>query len=357
MGQKILLSCSGAYAIIRESTSAQGSGMRLGKTAIVLLLALAGCSSGDDDAQPAADAQGSDDQGAVQISTKLKGTLYFNYAAPMQAPRVMAIDLRSKRYRVAADGVHANVAGEVIAYVNFCSPLQVQLAVTDEDGFMTPLSDCVERDTISGKSLQGPAITGDGKRIAVLNNELRAAIDRNEDPYGLDAMVGLNKYSATQVFDLDGNVLAEFKDMGPAVWAKDGSLILAGRGGDVGFGIFRADKKLKSVKRIDDGRLKSAVDVMDAHPKDNTIAFVFNGQLFEMPLKSGKPKRLHSHGNMLSGIAYSPSGDQIAIVSTDTLNEAIQMGGGGYPIFVLDDGDIHTIRMPFIIDGPLDWVK
>ncbi|MEL7296635.1 MAG: hypothetical protein AAGJ86_03175 [Pseudomonadota bacterium] len=321
------------------------------------MLALAGCSSGDNDAPQATEGQGNSDQGTVQMSTKLKGTLYFNYAAPMKAPRVMALDLRKKRYRVATDGVHANVAGEVIAYVNFCSPLQVQLAVTDEDGFMAPLSDCVERDTISGNSLQGPAISRDGKRVAVLNNELRAEIDRKEDPYGLQAIAGGNKYSATQVFDRDGNVLAEFKDMGPAVWAKDGSLILAGRGGDVGFGIFRADKKLKKVERIDDGRLRSVVDVMDAHPKDNTVAFVFNGQLFEMPLKSGKPKRLHSHGNTLSGIAYAPDGEQIAIVSRDTLGEAIQMGGGGYPIFVYDDGDIHNIRLPFVIEGPLDWVK
>ena len=132
---------------------------------------------------------------------------------------------------------------------------------------------------------------------------------------------------------------------------------LGGRGGDAGYGLFKADKDLSGAERLDDGRLKSIIDAIDAHPIRDRVSFIFNGAVFEMGLKEGKPKRLHAHGNLLAGVTYSPDGAQIAFISVDTLDEAFQMSGSGYPIFVYDDGDIHTIRMPFVVAGPLDWTE
>lgn len=324
----------------------------------MLVVACTGCSSDTSEADGTAQSQNemqSSDQGSVSISASLKGTLYFNYAQPLEAPRAMALNLKAKNYRVAADGINPSVRGQIIAYVNFCSPLAIQLAVADEDGFMSPLSECVEQEVFSD-SLQGPAISSDGKRVAVLNHKLQGQPDNSDDdPYGLQAMIGTYEYSATQVFDRDGNIVAEFKDLGPATWTTGGELILAGRGGDAGYGIYQAGRDLKSVKRLDDGRMKSTIDAIDAHPKDDRVAFIFNGQLFDMSLKQGKPKRLHAHGHTLGGVAYAPNGKQIAFVSVDTLEEGHQMAGSGYPIFVYDNGDVHSIRLPFVISGPLDW--
>ena len=301
------------------------------------------------------ESKAAEDQGKVRISTRLKGTLYFNYAAPMEAPRAMALDLRKKRYRVVSDGIDPAVGGKTLAFVDFCSPLAVQLAVQDEDGFKSPISECVERDSIGRRDLYGAAVSPDGKRVAVTNFELYGETDKDEDPYGLMSMVGATRYTATQVYNLDGKLLGQFDGYGPATWTKDGQLIIAGMGDDVGYGVFMASKNLKTVKRVDDGRLKGGIQDIDAHPSKNEVVFIHNGQIFEMSLSSGKPKRIHAHGHTLSSLAFSPKGDQIAFISTDTLDEAIQMEGSGYPIFVYDNGDVHSVRLPFVVAGQLEW--
>jgi len=223
-------------------------------------------------------------QGSVTFSKRLSGTLYFTYVAPLEAPRAMALDMKSKKYRVISSGIRPAVEGQTIAYVDFCSPLSVRVAVTDPDGFSNPITDCIERETISGEDYRWPAISPDGKLIAITNFQVEGAIDEEEDPYGLGRIVGSHLYTATQVYDLNGELQAQFNDMGPATWTRNGRLLLAGRGGDVGYGIFEANKSMGSTKRIDDGRLRDVVWAMDAHPKKDQLAFIFNGQLFEMPL-------------------------------------------------------------------------
>jgi len=326
---------------------------------VMFIFGLSACGgSGSDTA--GTQVAGKVDQGRVSMTKKLKGTLYYNFAAPMDSPAAMALDLKKKKYRVVSSGVSASASGDTLAFIDFCSPLSVRLAFSDADGFTSPLSECVDRETITGRDLQGLAMSPDGKKIAVLNHKLRrqpTAKEKKEDPYGLQGIAGGYEYAATQVYDLDGNILAEFAGYGPAAWTKSNRLVLGGMGGDTGYGIYQADKKLKKLKRIDDGRIKDSIWAIDAHPKKNHVAFIFNGQLYDMSLSDGKPKRLHQHGHLLTGLAYSPDGKQIAIVSNDTLDEAIEMGGSGYPIFVYDNGKIHNIRFPYVITGPLDWTK
>lgn len=296
-------------------------------------------------------------QGSVTTSKNLSGTLYFTYADPMEAPRGMALNLKSKKYRVVSSGIRPAVQGQTVAYVDFCSPLSVRVAVADPDGFSNPITDCIERETISGEDYRWPAISPDGKLIAITNFQVEGEIDEEEDPYGLGRIVGSHLYTATQIYDLSGNLQAQFNDMGPATWTKDGRLLLAGRGGDVGYGIFETNKAMNSTKRIDDGRLRDVVSAMDAHPKKDQLAFIFSGQLFEMPLSSGKAKRIHQHGHPLAGLSYSPDGKQIAIISTDNLEEGFDMPGSGYPIFIFDNGRVHNVMLPFSASAPLDWTK
>lgn len=296
-------------------------------------------------------------QGNVTTSEKLSGTLYFTYVDPLEAPRAMALDLKSKKYRVVSSGIRPAVQSETIAYVDFCSPLSVRVAVTDPDGFSNPITECIERETISEEDYRWPAISPDGKLIAITNFQVEGEIDEEEDPYGLGRIVGSHLYTATQVYDLNGDLQAQFNDMGPATWTRNGRLLLAGRGGDVGFGVFESNKAMTSTKRIDDGRLRDAIWAMDAHPKKDQLAFIFSGQLFEMPLSSGKAKRIHQHGHPLAGLSYSPDGTQIAMISTDNLEEGFDMPGNGYPIFIYDSGKVHNVMLPFATSAPLDWTK
>ena len=288
------------------------------------------------------------------ISGSLKGTLFFNRAEPLEAVQVMALDLSSGRFRVAADGGSPSTWGDAIAYLQLCSPLALRLSVTDADGFVNPVSECVKRDNIT-PDFFAPALSPDGKRVAITNT---AIPDPKASDNPLEAWArGKDTYAATQIFDLDGQLVAEFRDMGPATFTRKGELLLAGAGGSAGYGIYRADKALKKTTRIDDGRIKAHINALDASPSNDRVAFVFNSALFEMDLSAGKPKRLHAHGYPLAGVAYAPKGKTIAFVSADPLQESYQMEGPGYSIFVYDEGEIEEIRLPFIPGAPLDWVR
>lgn len=69
------------------------------------------------------------DQSGVFMSARLNGTLYFNDVSPLEAPKAMALDLASGRFRVATDGIHPSVAYEYIAYVHLCSLLSAGRSV------------------------------------------------------------------------------------------------------------------------------------------------------------------------------------------------------------------------------------
>lgn len=328
----------------------------------ILLAGVSLVSACSDSKPPADDISGAQvskavTQGNVTTSKKLSGTLYFTYVDPLEAPRAMALNLKSKKYRVVSSGIRPTVEGETIAYVDFCSPLSVRVTVTDPDGFSNPITDCIERESITGKDFRWPAISPDGKLIAITNFQVEGEIDEEEDPYGLGKIIGSHLYTATQIYDLNGDLKAQFNDMGPATWDRKGHLLLAGLGGDVGYGIFKANKAMNSTERIDDGRLRDEVSAMDAHPKKDQLAFIFNGQLFEMSLSSGKAKRIHQHGHPLAGLSYSPNGKQIAMISTDNLSEGFDMPGSGYPIFIYDSGKVHNVMLPFATSAPLDWTK
>ena len=56
-------------------------------------------------------------------------------------------------------------------------------------------------DPASGKQ---PLFSPDGKLIAITNFQVEGEIDEEEDPYGLGRIVGSHLYTATQVYDLNG---------------------------------------------------------------------------------------------------------------------------------------------------------
>ncbi|MEO0575258.1 MAG: hypothetical protein AAF004_07325 [Pseudomonadota bacterium] len=327
--------------------------MRNDLRAIVLVgltVLLAGCGSDDDASAPTT----SNDTRAS--GSKQSGTLYFERNDPGDYYKVMRMDMRSGRFEVAADGFDASVGNRSMAFLQLCSPLSVRLAVNDEDGFSSPVSECFKLDTIT-PDFYSPAMSRDDALIAVANTAILLPKDQLPDTAAARFGIGDNTYAATQIYRPDGTLVAELRDFGVGAWMRNGDLVVTGQGGDAGFGLYRVDRKFKNPERIDDGRINGAIFSIDAHPKKDAVVFIFNGQIFEMDIDSGKPKRVHSHGFPLAAAAYSPDGKSIIFVSSDPLSEAFETPNTGYNMYILKGGDVEPLILPFIPGGPLDWVK
>lgn len=326
---------------------------------LLLCIGLAACGGSDD--APVAQERAAEKPvagskaGNLRLPAGLKGTLIFERNEPLKRDQVMRMNMRSGRFEVAAEGWDASMGDQSMAFLQLCSPLAVRAAVTDADGFSSPVSECFERDTIT-PDFYRPKMSPDDKLIAVANSAIPLPKDQLPDTAAARYGIGDNTYAATQIYGLDGGLVAELRDFGVGEWTRDGDLIVAGVGGDVGYGLFRVDASFGKPERIDDGRIREEIISMDTHPNEDRVVFIYNGQIFEMDVASGAPKRIHSHGYPLSSVAYSPAGDDIIFVSNDPLDEAIETPGSGYHMFVLRDGDVEMITVPFIPGGPLDWV-
>ncbi|MEO0365589.1 MAG: hypothetical protein AAF265_08860 [Pseudomonadota bacterium] len=319
---------------------------------LAALIAACGGGNNGGDAQSSGD---SSENQTLGVPKGLRGTLIFTRNEPLKATKVMRLDLKRARYEVAADGWDPSMGDDSMAFLQACSPLAVRLAVTDADGFSGPASECFELDTITPDFFR-PKMSPDDDLIAVANTAILLPEDELPDTAAARFGIGDNTYTATQIYNPDGDLVAELRGFTLGEWTRRGRLVVVGGGGDKDHGLYLADKKLKTAKRIDDGRIRGEIVSIDTHPKEDRVVFVYNGQIFEMDIDSGSPKRIHSHGYPLSAVAYSPKGDAIAFVSSDPLDEAMETPGSGYHLYVLRDGEVDTIVLPFIPGGPLDWI-
>ncbi|MEL7311428.1 MAG: hypothetical protein AAFN07_07955 [Pseudomonadota bacterium] len=329
----------------------------LRRSAATVLLGLLAACGGGGDAPDDAEATSRDvaENQTLRVPKGLRGTLIFTRNEPLKATKVMRLNFKLGRYEVAADGWDPSIGENSMAFLQKCSPLAVRLAVTDSDGFSGPASECFELDTITPDFFR-PKMSRDDELIAVANTAILLPKDELPDTAAAQFGIGDNTYVATQIYRPSGELVAELRGFTLGEWTRRGELVVVGGGGDTGYGLYRADKKFKSTERIDDGRIRGEIVSLDTHPKKDRVVFVYNGQIFEMDLNSGSPKRIHSHGYPLSAVTYSPSGDAIAFVSSDPLQEAMETPGSGYHLYVLRDGEVDTIVLPFIPGGPLDWV-
>jgi len=332
----------------------------MGRRVVACALAaamLAACSGGESDGDDRAGGETPSALGPSQawLEKRYAGTLYLESNDPMEAAQLLSVDMRTGRFGVVANGVEPASWGGDLAFVEYCSALAVKLSIQDSDGFTSPISECVELDLIT-PDFFAPQISPDGTLVAVTNTAIPSPAEPGQSALDMWA-AGTATYAGTQVYDRQGRLVQEFRDLGPATWTRSGDFVLAGLGGEtVGFGLFRADMDNGTARRIDDGRLQGPVTALDAHPKADRIAFIHCGALFEMALSDGAPKRTHAHGVPLAGLAYSPDGNAIAFVSADPLDEGIYTEGDGYPVHVFENGTVHEVRFPFIPGGPLAWV-
>ena len=318
-------------------------------TAMLVLSSLAaGCGGSDDNT-------GDGEQQQLSLPRGLSGTLVFERNAPGEAFKVMRLDMRRGRFEVAADGFDASMGSRNLAFLQLCAPLSVRVAVTDADGFAGPVSECFELDTIT-PDLYRPKMHPDDELVAVVNTAIPLPADELPDTAAARFGIGDNTFAGVQIYDVADGLIAELRDYGVSEWTRKGELIATGAGGDVGYGVFRVGKSFESARRVDDGRIKGAIRSIDTHPKKDRVVFIYNGQIFEMDLSSGSPKRIHSHGYPLAAVAYSPDGDAVIFVAVDPLSEAIETPNSGYNLYVLRKGEVENVALPFIPGGPLDWV-
>ena len=325
----------------------------LEKTAVaavaLVVLVAAGCGGDSGEGASAGESQ------SASLPRGLKGMLIFERNAPTEAHKVMRMDLRRGRFEVAADGFDASMGSGSLAFLQLCAPLSVRLAVTDADGFASPVSECFELDTIT-PDFYRPKMHPNDELIAVVNTAIPLPRDELPDTAAARFGIGDNTYAALQIYSVDDGLVAELRDFGVGEWTRDGDLIVSGAGGDVGYGLFRVGRDFESPERVDDGRIKGEIRSIDTHPRKDRVVFIYNGQIFEMDVSSGAPKRIHSHGYPLAAVAYSPKGDAVVFVAADPLSEAFETPNSGYNLYVLRDDEVDVLALPFIPGGPLDWV-
>lgn len=321
---------------------------RLAACGLALAFALSACGGGEDAGRPAGEAAS---EGEGNIEGRFRGRILFESNDPLDAVTVRSINLRNGRIATEAAGRSPNSwDGSEFVFLEKCAPLSSRVSVVDEDGFVNPVTDCREDESIGDGELLSPVISRDGARIAVSDNGI-------PDPTVEHVIIVVRKIIGTHVFDRGGEMLESYSYYGPATWTRRGDLVMAGTGGQAGFGIFSVGSELGEPERIDDGRISSAISAIDAHPSENKVVFVYNRQIWEMDLSDGRPRRLHAHGYPIVHASYGPNGDAVAFVTADPLDEALATPGGGYDFFIYEDGDVHSVNVPFIPGGPLSWVE
>lgn len=312
-------------------------------------LALAACGESD----------GTTEKAGKHGNPRLSGTLLLESNEPLETERLIRLDLATGRYTVEVDGVEGRSASARIVFVQRCGDRGTgeRLAIADGDGFVNPASPC-ENDKLT-TNFHSTAISKDGKRIAAVDTMIvpdakpGASALRNWARKA-DAQQGVRVYTAT------GDLLATFTGYVAPAWTRKGRLIMVGTGesGEAPHGIYAATPDLKSVARIDDGRLNNTIRGLEGHPQADRAAFIYNNQLWEIDLTSGAPQRRLAFDFPLAYAAYSPDGKKLAFVVQDPLDEGTKRAGDGvYFVHVLDGDTVLDVPIDFIPGGPLTWIS
>ncbi len=280
----------------------------------------------------------------------LSGTIILEKDDPMGEHAIMSVNLKSNKIAVEVDGYGPRKVGTNIVFLQTCGDngANLQVAVADQDGFVSKASPCGGYGFSS--AFRSTDISHDGKRIAVHDPDIATGKDST-------GFLTLSN-SGIRIYKTGGDEIGTIIGGAAPVWTPKGELLMVGTGRDkeLGHGIYKADKSLKNTKRIDDGRLNNQVSSLTVHPEGTRVAFVYNGQLWEMNLKTGEPKRLLAHSHEIKYSAYSPDGKKFAFITQEPIDEGIDLGGG-YRINIFDRRQVKPFYINFVPDGPLSWTE
>ena len=307
-------------------------------------LAVAACG----DNSPSPDAEPSARERVTKQAPKhrFKGTITLERVDPYGPRGVVNFSLRSGTYTADATGSQPYRTKDRLVFLRKCGErgISKEVAVQDEDGFanaMSPCSDYGYKATYSQ-----PKLSPNGKLVALYDHEIENG--KKPSGYGIRKIPGIQVYSSKS--KLEGTV---FGLTSPA-FAPNGDLYGTGTGSR-GDGIFKVNRRFSNAERIDDGRLQGASHSLVIHPKGTHALFVNNGHLWEMSLKTGKPRRIHVHSHEIGYATYSPDGTKLAFIARDPLREAVDLPGSKR-ISIFDEGDVIPVAIDFTPSGPLTWL-
>lgn len=289
----------------------------------------------------------------AQSATGLSGQMILGHRDGESGPnRVARLDLATGRVAIELDGYGPRVAAGQIIFFQKCGArgLGARAAVADQDGFTKPIGPC-DRNTILS-NLHNAAPSADLKRFAVVDEKIEA---RSGD-WRARARAGSRRGVLVQ--QAEGDQLGVLIGFDAPAWTRSGDLLMAGDGRAEGapYGIYRAAPDFSRADRIDDGRLNNRISSIVVAPSDDRVAFIYNGQIWEMRLSDGAPKRRLAYERPIAVVGYAPDGEKLAFIVENTLRERLQRNAGSYFVHVLDGGTVIDLPVRFKPFGPISWI-
>ena len=258
---------------------------------------------------------------------------------------VVSLDLPTRNVSVLATGQKPIMIDGDLIFQQRCGKSGTQIAIQDEDGFLNTLSPCFKRQISYSNA---PAVSPDKKSFVTYHSQAEA---------GSRGLGLTHKAPALEIFKGE-NAVAKLFGYNAPTYSADAVLYAAGVGEDkregAPYGIYRVAQDLSSATRIDDGRINSPIRSLSIHPNGTHALFVMNGQIWEMDISTGAPKRLLMHRFEIFNVAYSPDGQSMVFVVRDPNAEKISMKGG-YRIHIYDREKTTPIFTGFPPEGPLSW--
>ncbi|HEY8534801.1 MAG TPA: hypothetical protein VIL25_00060, partial [Vicinamibacterales bacterium] len=153
------------------------------------------------------------------------------------------------------------------------------------------------------------------------------------------------------VTDRQGNLIVYYEGFYDPEWLLDGRLAMMGTQCR-NAGVWLTNAQLNNAARIDGGRVGTPASAPAASPNGRTLAFVWNGQVWALPLDgAGELTQLTQLPRAAASAAWSPDGRMMAILMFDITmpTRAIALMRVG------DPGSVTYRELPVYPYGPISW--
>jgi len=244
--------------------------------------------------------------GVVTFSTTGNGD-YFSPAI------VQDLDLGSNEMTVRFNGVDATRArsGETAYITRLESGFYAQagIVVADTRGIPgPPLYVCTYFHPTHGRTCGTPKLSPDGRFVAFSATGSGSVCKGSFDMYWSSFVI---------VVDRRGTQIARFEGYSGPEWLPNERLVMMGSACRYA-GIWLADQALRSLSRIDGDQVSTPAGGPAVSPDGRQLAFVWNNQLWSLPL-AGRPEltQLTHFPKPVASAAWSPDGSALAMLLFD----------------------------------------
>lgn len=232
---------------------------------------------------------------------------------PFHPTVVQDLDLASSQLTVRFDGLDATRtrSGE-LAFVQRLAQgyfADHGVVVVDARGVPgAPVFVCKGFNVSSNRTCAVPTLAPNGRLVAFATVGSGTVCDGG---------YGMKWGSFVVVTDRRGAEVARFEGYGFPEWLPNGRLLMLGTQCRRG-GIWLADGSLRSLSRVDGDQVNTPASAPAASPDGNTLAFVWNNQLWSLKL-GGRPElaQLTALPKPVTSAAWSPDGSSLAALMFD----------------------------------------